>query len=93
MGGFSQFNADLDWFVADMPSECNWKKIPNTLRVIAAEESRLSLLPARRITTIVDTLNVQDDYFQMKAPSCGSPKAFVEDLIKHDTQSRSTVVH
>lgn len=94
LDGFNQLNQDLMWFVVNMPSECNWKKIPNMLRTIATEELRLSELPSRRITTVSDTLRLQDEYFQKKAPGCGSPKAFIENLTKQETQPpTSAAVH
>lgn len=94
LDGFGQLNQDLMWFVVNMPTECNWKKIPNMLRAIAAERSRLSSMPSRPVSTVVGSLESHDSYLQKKAPGCGSPKEFIEGLMKQDVQSeKNTAAH
>lgn len=78
---FTILNGQLADFVVNMPTQCNWKKIPYTLQLINAEEHRFSA-SGNNSSTIIDQLILNDAWFKRVAPKCGSPKIFLEGLRK-----------
>lgn len=80
---FESFNRELERIAADNPKECGWKKIPNTIRAMNRERSRLISEGANpnTLSSIDKRLLMSDEYFTKKG-GCGSPKAFFEDLQK-----------
>ena len=81
---FSELNADeLQLFIVDFPKECNWKKIPNTLRALIAEQQRFNAA-GNNLGSIATDLVDGDESLRKSAPQCGSPKAFIEGLVKAD---------
>lgn len=79
---FSGINIDLGMFVVNMPRQCNWRKIPNMLRVLEIERQRFSKALGYPIGGITAQLADQDKWFQKVAPKCGSPRIFIEGLSK-----------
>jgi hypothetical protein len=69
-------------FIRDMPTQCNWKKAPNMLRALA--QLRQASIEAGQHYTLgmIDMIMLNDEWYQKKAPQCGSPKAFIEGLLK-----------
>ena len=62
-------------------SGCNWKKIPNMLRAIYVQEQ--GFRAAGQVDdTITASLIRNDAAIQKATPECGSPKAFIEGLVK-----------
>lgn len=78
---FGYFNGSLETFIVDMAGGCNWKKIPNMLRALSAQE-RMFNAAGTPLGSIVSELVTVDQSMQKAAPWCGSPKAFVESLLK-----------
>ena len=76
-----QFDIPLELFIVDMPSECNWKKIPNMLRMLNVQQ-QLFVAAGNPQDSIVSELIRDDQSMQKDAPQCGSPKAFIEGLEK-----------
>lgn len=75
---FSSLNDSLGRFVF---SDCNWKKIPDMLRAIYIQEEGFSAA-GQKFGTITSKLIEDDAAIQEAAPECGSPKAFIEGLVK-----------
>lgn len=79
---FGALNVDeLENFVVDFPTECNWKKIPNMLLALMAQ-AKLFRAAGNPVGSIASDLTQddQDRFMQKIAPQCGSPKTFVEGL-------------
>lgn len=68
-------------FIEDMPVQCNWKKAPNMLRALALQRQAY-YQTGHRYFGLIDTLELNDQWYQKLAPQCGSPKAFIEGLLK-----------
>lgn len=68
-------------FIEDMPTQCNWKKAPNMLRALALQHQAYYQI-GYRYFGLVDMLELNDQWYQKLAPQCGSPKAFIEGLLK-----------
>ena len=79
---FSGLNIDLSMFVVNMPTQCNWQKIPNMLRILEIERQRFSRALGYPIGGITAQLVDQDQWVQMVAPKCGSPRTFIKGLQK-----------
>ncbi len=77
---FLILNADLSMFITYMPTQCNWKKIPVTLQLIALQVREFSRALGYPLTSIISQLESNDQYFQKVAPHCGSPKQFIKGL-------------
>ena len=82
---FGSLNIDLSDFIVLYPTECNWKKIPNTLRALYTEQKRFNAA-GNPLGSITDELITTDQSMQQHAPKCGSPKAFIEGLIGETTK-------
>lgn len=78
---FGSLNGYLENFIVDFPTECNWRKIPNTLRALMAQ-ARLFQQAGNRIGSIADEMSSADEAMQRDAPKCGSPKMFIGGLEK-----------
>lgn len=78
---FGEFNGNLEDFVVNMPSECNWKKMPNMLRALSAQQNLFNAA-GTPLGSVASELVRDDQSMQKDAPQCGSPKAFVEGLLK-----------
>lgn len=78
---FGGLNDELEYFIVDLPTECNWRKIPNMLRALMAQV-KLFRAAGNRLGSIADELSTNDAFLQHVAPKCGSPKAFIEGLEK-----------
>jgi hypothetical protein len=68
-------------FIQDMPTQCNWKKAPNMLRALALQR-QVFIQAGHPLLGMVDMIMLNDEWYQKKAPQCGSPKAFIEGLLK-----------
>ncbi len=79
---FSAINTDLGLFITYMPTQCNWKMIPNMLRALELERRTFSKAVGYPIDGITGELVYQDQWFLKIATQCGSPKAFIEGLLK-----------
>jgi hypothetical protein len=60
---------------------CNWKKIPDMLRAIYLQEQGFRAA-YQQFDTVTARLIRYDAAWQKAAPECGSPKAFIEGLVK-----------
>lgn len=81
---FGELNVDeLANFIVNFPGECNWRKIPNTLRALMAQ-AKLFQAVGNPVGSIADEMIIKDndEAMQKEAPKCGSPKAFIEGLEK-----------
>jgi hypothetical protein len=78
---FMLLEDDFEIFVADMPAQCNWKKIPKMLRAIGLEEQRFNNA-GNRFKGLISMLELNDQSIQKHAPQCGSPRAFIEELLQ-----------
>ena len=78
---FGLLNGQLGDFIVNFPVECNWQKIPNTLRALMAQ-AKLFQAAGNPIGSIADEMSGADAAMQKDAPKCGSPKAFIEGLMK-----------
>lgn len=79
---FDRLNDDIDRFVVYMPDECNWQKIPNMLRELELERHKVGKVLGHEISSVTTELVLQDQWFQKTAPQCGSPKSFIEGLLR-----------
>ncbi len=79
---FSDLDTSLGLFVTYMPDQCNWKKMPNMLHTLELERRTFSAAAGYPVSGITAQLIYQDQWFQKIAPQCGSPKAFIEGLLK-----------
>ena len=60
---------------------CNWKKIPDMLRAIYLQEQGFRAA-GQVFDTVTSSLIRNDAEIQKATPECGSPKAFIEGLVK-----------
>jgi hypothetical protein len=79
---FSSLDINLGLFVTYMPIQCNWKKMPYMLRALELERRKFSEAAGYPVGGITAELMLHDKWFHEIAPQCGSPKAFIEELIK-----------
>jgi hypothetical protein len=70
----------MSLFIENMPTQCNWKKAPNMLRALVLQDRALK--KSGGYFGLIDMLKVNDHWYQQQAPQCGSPKAFIEGLVK-----------
>ncbi len=79
---FDEFNYEIANFIVNIPSQCNWKKIPNSLRVIIDQRKAFDSVNNHNAYSIdlMLTRNDQDSMMRKLAPHCGSPKRYVEEL-------------
>lgn len=89
---FGLLNTALGNFTTNMPSACNWKKMPNMLKAIDKQAKDFDQALGFKIDTIDAELESSDSWFQKVAPLCGSPKEFIEALLKNDAQLQSNAV-
>lgn len=75
---FRSFNDNIGRFVY---SGCNWKKTPNMLRAIYLQEQKFHAA-GQVFDTVTASLIRNDAAIQKATPECGSPKAFIEGLVK-----------
>ncbi len=62
-------------------ADCNWKKIPDMLRAIYIQDREFGT--SQQFDKTVTASLIRDDAAMQKAaPECGSPKAFIEGLVK-----------
>lgn len=78
---FDVLNTYIETFVVHMPYQCNWKKIPNMLRVLEIERRKFRF-QGSSVDGVTNQLIGLDQWFQTAAPTCGSPKEFMEGLMK-----------
>lgn len=78
---FGSLNLYLGDFIVNFPTECNWKKIPNTLRALM-DQVKLFQAAGTPLGSIADEMVGADQAMRKDAPKCGSPKAFIEGLEK-----------
>lgn len=75
---FGGLNSLLERFVF---GGCTWKKIPNMLRAVYLQQLQFDAA-GHKFETVITKLFRSDEEFQKEAPECGSPKAFIEGLVK-----------
>ena len=75
---FSSLNDVIGRYVF---ADCNWKKIPDMLRAIYIQDQGFGTYQEFD-NTITARLIRDDAAWQKAAPECGSPKAFIEGLVK-----------
>lgn len=80
-GDFSELDIGLSGFVVEMPTQCNWKKIPSMLRAFELERRRF-LIGGYPVDGVTAQLIDDNQWFLKLAPQCGSPKEFMEGLMK-----------
>lgn len=78
---FGSLNLNFLGFVTYYPAGCYWKKVPNMLRAVMAQEQEFHAA-GNNLGSIASTLIANNDHLQKIAPQCGSPKAFIEGLNK-----------
>lgn len=78
---FRQLNTALGTFTTFEPTECNWKRMPNMLRALALQEQSFNDT-GRDYHGVISALIANDQWYQEEAPRCGSPKSFIEGLLK-----------
>jgi hypothetical protein len=71
----------MSLFLEDMPKQCNWGKAPNMIRALALQRRAFDQIGYGQFG-LIDMLKINDQWYQQSAPQCGSPKAFIEDLVK-----------
>lgn len=64
---------------------CTWKKMPNMLRAVYLQQLQFDAA-GHNLETVITKLFRDDQEMQKEAPQCGSPKAFIEGLVKTDPQ-------
>lgn len=79
---YDGINIDMGIFITNMPSQCNWKKIPNMLRVLELERETISQAVGYPFGGITGDIIYNDQWYQKVAPKCGSPEAFLRGLLK-----------
>lgn len=60
---------------------CTWKKMPNMLRAVYLQQLQFNAA-GHDLETVITKLFRDDQEIQKDAPQCGSPKAFIEGLVK-----------
>lgn len=78
-GEIDLFDEVLEGILIGNPTSCDWKKVPNFLRDVIVQEKQFH---ETRYNTILAKLVDADAALQLKAPECGSPKAFIAGLEK-----------
>lgn len=78
---FSSLDISIGTFVVHMPYQCNWKRIPKMLRALELERRKFRL-QGYGVDGVTNQLVANDSWFQQVAPACGSPKAFMEGILK-----------
>ena len=80
-GNFESVNGSLERVAADHPNECNWMKIPYTIRAMNQERMRLISqgVNPNTLSSIDQELFINDEYYTKKG-GCGSPKQFFKDI-------------
>lgn len=80
--GYTQDFVGLNMVVGRYALEgCNWKKIPDMLRAIYLQTQAFRAA-SQNFDTVTSILIRDDAAWQKAAPECGSPKAFIEGLVK-----------
>ena len=82
---FDVLDLNLGRIVVDMPGACNWKKIPNMLKALIKQESDFRASAIQRGSVVTQLMQASDS-MEKVAPQCGSPKAYVENLIQEVQQ-------
>jgi len=77
---YRSFNREIDWIGRSSGDECTWRRLPETLRALTAEDARLRSLGFKNFGSFIGTLQDNDDAFVKKG--CGSAKEFLEGLRK-----------
>lgn len=80
-GNYSQLNIDLGGYITDVPTQCNWKKIPLMLVALEMEREKISRAVGHPYDGITGDFIYNDQSFEKVAPKCGSPRAFLEGLL------------
>lgn len=62
--------------------DCNWKKIPNMLRMLESERRKFSEAAGYPTGGVTGRLVYEDSGLMKAEPQCGSPKVFLEGLMK-----------
>jgi hypothetical protein len=78
---FESLNSQLGLFISDLPGECNWKRVPMALRELHSEQQQF-IAAGFYVESIPSNLIMQDASFMKVAPQCGSPRTFVQGLLK-----------
>lgn len=74
---FEEFNHRLERIATDQPTECLWKSLPKTIRLVNQERNRLVALGINSNTlSSIDNELLMNDKFYTKEGGCGSPKEF-----------------
>ena len=60
---------------------CTWKKMPSMLRAVYLQQLQFNAA-GHNLETVITKLFRDDQEMQKEAPECGSPKAFIEGLVK-----------
>ena len=81
---FDGLEVDFSLFIENMPRQCNWKKIPKMLRAIALQEQAFNDVGIKYVG-MIGLMKINDQSYLEQAPSCGSPKAFIEGLTNENT--------
>jgi hypothetical protein len=82
---FESFNSQASNAVRGTPSnhrDCEWRKIPKTIKVIHEERKRLEELGVRRkfVQTLDEGLFANEEYHASKG--CGSVRAFLQEVLR-----------
>ena len=78
---FSSLETSMDLFYTEMPTECNWKRAQNMTRALAKQWQSFHRAGLGHYG-IIGAFMSNDSWYQKVAPQCGSPKAFIEGLLK-----------
>ncbi|HEY4127655.1 MAG TPA: hypothetical protein VGN70_06380 [Gammaproteobacteria bacterium] len=82
LDGYAWDFSTLNRVIGRYASEgCNWKKIPDMLRAIYIQDQGF-IAAYQQLDTVTAHLIRDDAEWQKAAPQCGSPKAFIEGLVK-----------
>lgn len=77
---FGSFNYYLD-FLTDVPKNCDWKKVPQTLGVLISQGKIFEDNGMFAYSSLYGDLISNDAYYLKKGGrKCGSPKKFIEGL-------------
>jgi hypothetical protein len=79
---FGLLNGALGNFTVNMPDECNWKKMPHMIVAIDSQAKEFTRALGYPFGTMNARLISNDQWILKVAPQCGSPKAFIESLVK-----------
>ena len=78
---FNGLETELGAVVIGDPAQCNWKKLPKTVRAVAIQENAFDGAGGS-YKGLISRLLTNDDWFQRKAPECGSPKKFIQEVLQ-----------